>query len=72
MNITKESFGQTQDGTPVDLYTLTNDRGLTVKITNYGGIIVSLRSPDRAGQLAQGTPRRDRRRRELRAQRQMS
>ena len=49
MEIKKESFGQTADGTPVDLYTLTNDRGLEVKITNYGGIIVSVITPDRAG-----------------------
>jgi aldose 1-epimerase len=49
MEIKKESFGQTADGTPVHLYTLTNDRGLEVKITNYGGIIVSVITPDRAG-----------------------
>jgi aldose 1-epimerase len=49
MNITKESFGQTLAGTPVDLYTLTNDHGLVVKITNYGGAIVALITPDRHG-----------------------
>src|ERR1051326_3111782 len=50
--ITKESFGQTSDGQNVDIYTLTNRRGAEVKITNYGGIITSLKVPDRNGKLA--------------------
>ncbi len=49
MNIHKQLFGATQSGTPVDLYTLSNDHGVQVKITNYGGIIVSLVTPDRTG-----------------------
>jgi len=51
MNIHKQFFGATQSGTPVDLYTLTNDHGVEIKITNYGGIIVSLRTPDRSGKF---------------------
>jgi aldose 1-epimerase len=35
----------------VDLYVLTNARGMEVKITNYGGIITSIRVPDRNGKL---------------------
>ena len=46
--VTKQSFG-TVDGQSVDLYTLTNAHGLEAKITNYGGIVVSLRVPDRTG-----------------------
>ncbi len=49
MNITKESFGQLNDSTPVSLYTLTNDKGITMKVTNYGGIITSLIVPDKNG-----------------------
>ena len=49
--VTKESFGQLPDGTPVDLFTLTNRRGMQARITNYGGIIVSLTAPDRDGKL---------------------
>jgi aldose 1-epimerase len=49
--ITKESFGKTSDGQDVDIYTLTNRRGAEVKITNYGGIITSLKVPDRQGQV---------------------
>ncbi len=55
MNIKKEPFGQIADGTPVELYTLTNDHGLEVSIINYGGIIVSLKSPDRAGKVGEVT-----------------
>ncbi len=37
------------DGKPVSLYTLKNDSGTEVKITNYGGIITSWVSPDKKG-----------------------
>lgn len=48
----KESFGQLADGTAVDIFTLTNANGVQARITNYGGIIVSLQTPDRQGRLA--------------------
>jgi aldose 1-epimerase len=48
-NMKKQSFGKTSDGRPVDLYTLTNKKGMEVAITNFGGIIVSLKAPDRNG-----------------------
>jgi aldose 1-epimerase len=50
--IKQESFGQLPDGTPVELFTLTNRNGVEARITNYGGILVSLKTPDRKGQLA--------------------
>jgi len=50
-NITKESFGKTQDGQAVDIYTLTNKNGMETKITNYGGIVVTLKAPDRNGKF---------------------
>jgi aldose 1-epimerase len=34
------------------LYTLTNSHGVEVRAMNYGGIILSIRVPDRKGQLA--------------------
>jgi aldose 1-epimerase len=49
-NITRQAFGHTADGTAVDLYTLANDK-VEVHITNYGGIIVWLRAPDRNGKF---------------------
>ena len=50
MGITKKSFGST-DGQQVSLYTLTNERGFEVTITNYGGAVVSLKTPDRNGRF---------------------
>lgn len=49
--ISKQPFGKTADGKAVDLFTLKNDKGMEVKITNYGGIITSIRVPDRNGKL---------------------
>jgi aldose 1-epimerase len=40
------------DNTAVQLYTLTNSRGLVAKITNYGATVTELHVPDRAGTLA--------------------
>ena len=45
----KQSFGKTSDGQEVDLYTLSNARGMQVAISNYGGEIVTLKVPDRNG-----------------------
>jgi aldose 1-epimerase len=50
--ITKEAWGKTQDGAPVDLFTLTNAAGVKARITNYGGIVVSLKVPDKNGKFA--------------------
>jgi aldose 1-epimerase len=49
--VTKESFGKTAGGENVDLYTLRNMHGVEAKITNYGGILVSLKVPDRSGKF---------------------
>lgn len=51
MEIVKTDFGSMEDGRPVALYTLSNAHGLEVKITNYGGIITSIRVPDKHGRL---------------------
>ena len=55
LNIQKAPFGQTRDGQPVDVYTLTNANGLQVRIMNYGAIVVSLDVPDRNGKIADVT-----------------
>jgi len=47
----KEDFGKTTDGQSVELYTLTNANGVEARIITYGGIVVSLRTPDRKGKL---------------------
>ena len=51
-SVTKETFGKTSAGETVDLYTLRNVNGMETKITNYGGIVVSLTAPDRNGKFA--------------------
>jgi aldose 1-epimerase len=35
----------------VELFTLTNAHGIEVRLTNYGGIITSLKTPDRSGRF---------------------
>jgi aldose 1-epimerase len=42
----------TREGKSVNLYTLKNSHGVEVHAMNYGGIILSIRVPDRKGQLA--------------------
>jgi aldose 1-epimerase len=49
--VQQRPFG-THDGRQVTLYTLTNSHGVEVRAMNYGGIIVSIRVPDRKGQFA--------------------
>jgi aldose 1-epimerase len=51
-SIKKSSFGKTPDGRAVDLYVLTNKNRIEAAITNYGGAVVSLKIPDRKGQVA--------------------
>ena len=50
-SITRQSFGKTDAGENVDLYTLRNTHGVEATITNYGGIVVSLKVPDRSGKF---------------------
>jgi aldose 1-epimerase len=42
-------FGTTQDGQAVDIFTMTNDHGLRIRFTSYGGIITAIDVPDRSG-----------------------
>jgi aldose 1-epimerase len=49
--ISPEAFRRTIDGDQVDLYLLKNSNGLEANITNYGGIVVSLKVPDKNGEL---------------------
>jgi aldose 1-epimerase len=46
---TRVPFGRTSAGESVELFTLSNGRGLEAEITNYGGIVRALRVPDRRG-----------------------
>jgi aldose 1-epimerase len=48
-SITQEPFGSA-DGKSVALFTLRNTHGMEVKICNYGGIVTSIKVPDKQGQ----------------------
>jgi aldose 1-epimerase len=50
-SVTKSPFGKTKDGIAVDQYTLTNDKGASIKFISYGGIITEINVPDRWGRV---------------------
>jgi aldose 1-epimerase len=50
-SVERMDFGKTPDGTPVELYVLSNGR-ITAKVMTYGGIITELHVPDRDGKVA--------------------
>lgn len=50
-SITRAPFGVTRDGQPVEVFTLRNANGVEARIINYGGIVLSLKVPDRNGQF---------------------
>jgi aldose 1-epimerase len=47
-----ETFGKTKDGQEVKVHTLTNLKGLRVKLIDYGATLISVEAPDRAGKNA--------------------
>src|SRR5438034_67671 len=49
--ISRQSFGKTKDGTAVDLFILRNGHGVEARISNYGGLVISLKVPDRDGKI---------------------
>ncbi|MFZ0821457.1 MAG: aldose epimerase family protein [Candidatus Acidiferrales bacterium] len=48
----KQPFGKTPDGKEISLFTLTNKNGMEVAITDFGGIVVSIKVPDHSGKFA--------------------
>jgi len=51
MKVASQPFGKMPDGTPVEIYTL-SDGAFEARIATYGGIVVSLKAPDRNGKPA--------------------
>jgi len=47
----KQHYGTLQDGRPVDEYTLNNANHVEIRVITYGGIITSVKVPDRTGAL---------------------
>lgn len=52
VKVEKTAFGKLPDGTMVDLYVLTNARGMKAKVMTYGAILTELHVPDRDGKTA--------------------
>jgi|SRR5579871_501127 len=48
--VSRQPFGHTSDGTPVEVYVLA-DRKIEARILTYGAILASLRTPDRQGRV---------------------
>ncbi len=45
-------YGKTADGNSIEEYTLRNARGMEIKLITFGGILTSIRVPDRNGRHA--------------------
>ena len=52
VQIEQHVWGMTPEGEAIVLYTLRNDRGAEVRLSNYGAAIVSVTMPDREGRMA--------------------
>lgn len=50
--IEKSSFGVTDDGAQIDLYTLQNADGMTIRLLTYGAALIGVDVPDRDGKMA--------------------
>ena len=50
MQISKKKYGIIDNRT-IELYTLTNNNGLELNVTNYGCIVTSIKVPDKNGQI---------------------
>jgi aldose 1-epimerase len=51
VGVEKMAFGKTADGKPVDMYVLSNVKGMKAKVITYGAILTELDVPDRDGKL---------------------
>jgi aldose 1-epimerase len=49
--VERAHFGKLSDGTPVERFTLANSGGMEIGVITFGGVITSIRVPDRSGQL---------------------
>jgi len=48
--VIQEVFGTLADGSEVKIFTLTNRNGLEARVTEYGAILVSMKTPDSSGE----------------------
>ncbi|MES2922563.1 MAG: aldose epimerase family protein [Verrucomicrobiota bacterium] len=52
MEVKEDVYGAMPDGKKVKIFTLTNKNGLEAKVTEYGAILVSMKTPDKSGKSA--------------------
>lgn len=52
MGIKKRVFGVTDEGSTIHIFDLANSKGMEVSIINYGGRVVSIKVPDKNGNIA--------------------
>lgn len=51
-SVDQKVFGAARDGTPVHIFTLTNNKGMRAQVLDYGGIICDVEAPGRDGKMA--------------------
>jgi aldose 1-epimerase len=51
-SLEQQPFGNTKDGKNVTVFTLTNGRGIKVRLIDYGATLISFETPDKAGKSA--------------------
>ncbi len=49
--ISRAPFGKTPEGQEVEIFTLRNTNGFEARIMTYGGVVVSLKTPDKSGKF---------------------
>ena len=55
MHISKQPFGRLSDGSAVDLYHVDTENGLSVSLISYGGLLTSVQSADKTGNMGEIT-----------------
>lgn len=55
MPVLTRPFGSLPDGSRVNLHTLTNAQGMSAAVSDYGALLVSLKSVDREGEIGEIT-----------------
>ncbi|UCF98186.1 MAG: galactose mutarotase [Spirochaetaceae bacterium] len=50
MKVKEQDYAQLSDGTKIKMFTVSNSKGIEARVIDYGGILVSLKTPDRRAQ----------------------
>jgi aldose 1-epimerase len=55
MELQRNPYGKTPEGSSIDIFTLRNSHGLSARVISYGCIITSVKTPDRNGEAGEIT-----------------